>query len=138
MATATDQAPASFTALVPVAGGAAGSDLDTIVCVAPFAGTLSSASFIADTTLTGANTESRTLSVINKGQAGAGTTNMATKAFVSTVNAAAFDETALTLSVVANALDVVAGDVLVWNSLHIGATGLADPGGSVKVVLSRA
>jgi hypothetical protein len=63
---------------------------------------------------------------------------MATKAFVSTVNAAAFDETALTLSVVANALDVVAGDVLVWNSLHIGATGLADPGGSVKVVLSRA
>jgi hypothetical protein len=44
----------------------------------------SAASIISLTTLTGANTESRTVQVFNRGQAGSGTTLMASKAFTST------------------------------------------------------
>jgi hypothetical protein len=62
---------------------------------------------------------------------------MAALQFNSGVNATAFDEKALTLSVVANAVDVAAGDVLVVNSTSPG-TGLADPGGLYIVEITRA
>jgi hypothetical protein len=109
---------------VPVASTAAGADASGLT-VAPFAGTLSAASIISLTTLTGANTESRTVQVFNRGQAGSGTTLMASKAFTSTVNATAEDETSLTLSATAADLVVAAGDVVEVKSLHVGATGLA-------------
>jgi hypothetical protein len=109
---------------VPVASTAAGADASGLT-VAPFAGTLSAASIISLTTLTGANTESRTLQVFNRGQAGSGTTLMASKAFTSGVNATAEDETSLTLSATAADLVVAAGDVVEVKSLHVGATGLA-------------
>jgi hypothetical protein len=109
---------------VPVAATAAGADASGLN-VAPFAGTLSAASIISLTTLTGANTESRTVQVFNRGQAGSGTTLMASKAFTSTVNATAEDETSLTLSATAADLVVAAGDVVEVKSLHVGATGLA-------------
>jgi hypothetical protein len=109
---------------VPVASTAAGADASGLT-VAPFAGTLSAASIISLTTLTGANTESRTVQVFNRGQAGSGTTLMASKAFTSGVNATAEDETSLTLSVTAADLVVAAGDVVEVKSLHVGATGLA-------------
>jgi hypothetical protein len=109
---------------VPVASTGAGADASGLT-VAPFAGTLSAASIISLTTLTGANTESRTLQVFNRGQAGSGTTLMASKAFTSGVNATAEDETSLTLSVTAADLVVAAGDVVEVKSLHVGATGLA-------------
>jgi hypothetical protein len=109
---------------VPVAATAAGADASGLT-VAPFAGTLSAASIISLTTLTGANTESRTLQVFNRGQAGSGTTLMASKAFTSGVNATAEDETSLTLSATAADLVVAAGDVVEVKSLHVGATGLA-------------
>lgn len=121
-------------------------DTDAVAAVAdrlypvevPFAGTLAGATFIPAATLTGANTESRTFNVINKGQAGAGTTVMATLAFVSGVNAPASDEKDLTLSVVAGATSFVEGDVIVVQSLHVGATGLADPGGRFSLALAKA
>jgi hypothetical protein len=109
---------------VPVASTGAGADASGLT-VAPFAGTLSAASIISLTTLTGANTESRTLQVFNRGQAGSGTTLMASKAFTSGVNATAEDETSLTLSATAADLVVAAGDVVEVKSLHVGATGLA-------------
>jgi hypothetical protein len=109
---------------VPVASTGAGADASGLT-VAPFAGTLSAASIISLTTLTGANTESRTVQVFNRGQAGSGTTLMASKAFTSGVNATAEDETSLTLSVTAADLVVAAGDVVEVKSLHVGATGLA-------------
>jgi hypothetical protein len=109
---------------VPVASTSAGTDASGLT-VAPFAGTLSAASIISLTTLTGANTESRTLQVFNRGQAGSGTTLMASKAFTSGVNATAEDETSLTLSATAADLVVAAGDVVEVKSLHVGATGLA-------------
>lgn len=116
---------------------AAASDKDTVVGEAEFAGTVTGVTYTPDAQLTGANTESRTCSLINKGQDGNGTTVVATKAFVSGVNANDFDETAITLSATPANLVVAEGDILSWNSLHVGSTGLADPGGKVKVTISR-
>ncbi len=121
------------TAVVATANGADASGL----IVAPFDGTLAAASIVPLTVLTGANTESRTLQVFNRGQAGAGTTLAASKAFVSTVNAPALDETALTLSATAADLVIASGDVIEVKSLHVGATGLAGPQLLARLSFSR-
>lgn len=133
----TGLAPLSETYQTVIPATAAAADFEAVVCTAPYAGVVSAVSYVADTTLTGANTESRTLQLINKGQAGAGTTVVASKAFTSGVNAPAFDETALTLSATPADLVVAAGDVLSFKSLHIGSTGLADPGGTAIVTIAR-
>lgn len=116
---------------------AAASDKDTVIGEAEFAGTVTAVTYTPDAQLNGANTESRTLSLINKGADGNGTTVVATKAFVSAVNANDFDATTITLSATPANLVVAAGDILSWNSLHVGSTGLADPGGKVRVTISR-
>jgi hypothetical protein len=116
---------------------AAGSDADKVIGAAPFAGTVTAVTYTPNATLTGANTDSRTLSVINKGADGNGATSVASKAFVSGVNANDFDETVITLSGTPANLVVADGDILNFNSLHIGSTGLADPGGKVRVTISR-
>lgn len=132
----TDTSPLrTLTENVPAV--AAGSDHTEMVCRAPFAGTVASVTYTADTTLTGANTDSRTLSLKNRGQSGGGTTVVATKAFTAGVNATAGDETAITNSGTAANLVVAEGDILAWESLHVGATGLADPGGMVAVAFQR-
>jgi hypothetical protein len=116
---------------------AQGATKETALFVAPFDATIEKASLTLPMPPSRAqNTNSRTLSVINKGAAGAGTTEIASKAFVSTVNANAFDETAITLSGTAANLNVVAGDVIAFKSAHVGS-GLADGGGLVKVVLAK-
>jgi hypothetical protein len=121
-----------------IAATAANADFEVVICEAPYAGTLTSASYVTDTAVTGANTDSRTAQVINKGQAGSGTTVMASKAFLSGTNATAFDETALTLSSTAADLVVAEGDVITFKSLHVGGTGLADPGGTAWIEITRA
>ena len=103
---------------------------------APYIGKIVSASFVADALLTGANTNTRKIAIVNKGQAGAGAVEVAAKQFNSGVNAAAFDETALTLSATAADLVVAEGDLLAVVSTHIG-TGLADPGGIIEVKFAR-
>lgn len=128
--TRTERHPAQ-----PVA--TAGNDLNMVAGVAPFDGTVSAVTYIPLTTITGAATNNRSLSLVNKGQAGAGTTVVATLAFGNGVNAAANAATAITLSTVAGATTVAAGDVLQWQSTHVG-TGIADPGGLVNVSFSRA
>lgn len=120
-----------------VAAVSAGSDLETDLLVVDMAGTVSSVKYVASTALTGANTDSRTINLVNKGQSGAGTTVIATKAFTSGVNAAADDDTTITLSGTAANLVVADGDVLVWQSNHVGSTGLADPGGLAHVEITR-
>jgi hypothetical protein len=132
-----NQAPQQVDALVPLAAVAAGADLETVVFVAPWPATLIAANYIPDTTLTGADTDSRTLSVINKGGDGNGTTEMAAKAFTAGVNAPDFDETALTLDSTVEDRDVAQGDVVAFKSLHVGSTGLADPGGAVRLRFER-
>lgn len=119
------------------AAAAAAADSLGVVGRAPYAGTVTAVEFIPNTTITGANTESRTFNLINKGQGGVGTTVIATLAMVSGVNATGMDVKNATLSVVAGATTVVAGDVLAWQSLHVGSTGLADPGGRVEVTIGN-
>lgn len=107
---------------------AATADLNSGVVVAPFTGTVTRCKYVAVSTLTGADTNSRTLSLKNLTQ----TLVPATKAFTAGVNATADLATDITLGNAAN-VAVTSGDVLRWESLHIGGSGLADPGGLVVV-----
>lgn len=118
-----------------IAPVATGSSASSAVAEAA-AGTVSSVTVIPDATITGANTNTRKYELVNKGQAGAGTTVVATLQFNSGVNATNFDSKALTLSSTPADLVVVDGDVLALVSTAVG-TGLADPGGLVKVTVAR-
>lgn len=92
-------------------------------------------SYTPEAAITGAaSPDSRTFTLVNKGAAGVGTTNIATLAMVATVDAVAFDEKPITLNGTAANLVVAAGDVLAWVSTAVtGAGGLVDPGGLVQV-----
>lgn len=116
--------------------GTAGNDDDTVLTQAPFACTVTTVEFIPEAAITGAATNNRTVSLVNKGQAGSGTTTVASLSFGNGVNAAADDEKAITLSATASDLVLAAGDTLLWRSIHVG-TGIADPGGLVRVTVSR-
>lgn len=116
--------------------GTAGNDDDTIIGQAPFACTVTAVEYVPEAAITGAATNNRTISLINKGQAGSGTAVVASLNFASGVNAAAADEKAVTLSVTPADLVLAAGDTLLWRSLHI-LTGITDPGGLVRVTLAR-
>lgn len=122
------------TTVPALAAGVAG---DQTLGEAPFACTLTSASFTPEAAITGDNTNTRTFTIVNKGASGAGTTVMATLAFTTAVNGVAFDEKAFTLSVVANATTAADGDILAVVEA-IAASGLANPGGLVQVELTRA
>ena len=136
--TVTSPLSRTYTQVIP--GTAANADFVATICVAEFAGTLTAAAYVADTAITGADTDSRTINILNQGTDGAtgSAVNMAAKAFANTVNAAQYDETALTLSVTPANLVVADGDVIVVQSLHVGTTGLADPGGTVTITITRA
>lgn len=131
------KAPLTTTMRAYQAGAAAGADLTTPLGLVPFAGTITGVRYIPTTVLAGADTNSRTLALYNRGAAGAGTTKAAEKAFTAGVNAPANDATDITLSGTPANLVVAQGDVLDFESLHIGGTGLADPGGIVEVDITR-
>jgi len=120
-----------------VAATIAAASASGVYVKAPFAGTVSAASVITATALSGANTESRTIQLHNRGQAGVGTALVASKAFISGVNAVADDETVLTLTATAADLVVAAGDILEFTSLSVGGTGLAGPAFAGSVTFSR-
>lgn len=122
---------------VNAAAVVAGSDLETKLGEAPFAGHITRVAYIPAATITGANTDSRTLQLFNRGTGGAGTAKAAELAMVSGVNATADDAKELTPITAASADVVAAGDVIEWKSLHVGGTGLADPGGEVVVEFTR-
>jgi hypothetical protein len=127
----------SLTADVPPVAITA--DGSTVIGDCPIAGTVTAVTYTPEGAVTGAaSPASRTLSVVNRGQAGAGTTVVASLALVGGVDLVAYDGKPITLSVVADAADVAEGDVLEWRSVATtSATGLADPGGSVEVVIDR-
>jgi hypothetical protein len=114
----------------------AGNDLNTAISRAPFTGAVVSVTYIPSAAITGAATNHRTVSLVNKGQDGSGSTTIATLAFDNGINAAANDEKTITLSGTAANRDVTEGDVLQWQSTHIGS-GIADPGGTVIIVYDR-
>lgn len=131
-----DQAPLVTVIQIPVEPvGTAGNDLSTAIKV-PVAGDITSVSYVPVAARAGADTNSRTLNLINKKQDGTGTTSVASLALVSGVNLAAFDEKAITLTSTAADRAVAIGDVLQWQSLHI-LTGIVDPGGTVVVEITR-
>lgn len=98
--------------------------------------TVTAVRWIPDATLTGAATNTRSLTV-NRRTAGGSATVLATLQFNSGINGTAFSSTAITLSGTPANLDVPAGDIITLTSTHIG-TGLADPGGTIEVDLQRA
>jgi hypothetical protein len=121
----------------PVDNVAANADLTTVIGEADFAGTVTEVTYAPKANITGQDTETRALSLVNKGSDGNGSTVVATLALANGVTADDFDEKAITLSGTPANLVVAAGDVLAWTSVHSGSTGLADPGGLVKVQVTR-
>jgi hypothetical protein len=116
----------------------AGNDEDTILTQAPFACTVSLVEYVPEAAITGAATNNRTFTLVNKGAAGSGSTTVATLAFDSgAVTATANNERAITLSATPANLVLAAGDTLLWRSVHVG-TGITDPGGLVRVTVARA
>src|SRR6476620_4176595 len=136
MGTATGQSPKQdILSRVAPAVTIATND-EVTVFRAPYTGVISGVSYVPDTLITGANTNTRRVSVINKGQAGAGVVEAAALQFDSGVNATAFDEKALTLSGTASNLNVVEGDIVSFKSVAVG-TGIVDPGGTVFITITR-
>jgi hypothetical protein len=110
--------------------------LTTILGKVPFAGTISRIQFIPAAAITGDTALARTFTVKNKGLAGIGTTVLGTVSFIDDVDGVAFVPKDLTLSVVAGALDVAAGDIIAVESADL-STGLADPGGFWTIDIVR-
>lgn len=105
----------------------------------PFGGTVTAVRLLPLAAVTGAaSPASRTVSLVNRGQSGAGSTVVATLNLVSGTNLVAFDERAVPLSGTAANLQVAEGDVLEFRSAAVGATGLADGGGTAIVEIARA
>lgn len=110
-----------------VAQGTAGTDESFSVGESPNDATVSEVSIIPDAALTADATNNRTFTLQNKGQAGLGTTVLATLVTnVAGGNWVAFDEKLMTISAVAADLLITAGDVLVMVETH-GGTGVAHP-----------
>lgn len=120
---------------VPAVSTAGNSD-DSVLAQSPYAGTVTAVQYVPESAITGAATNNRTVSLVNKGQAGSGSTVVATLTFASGTNATANNEVSLTLSSTAADLVVAEGDTLQWRSIANG-TGLADPGGIARVTVSR-
>lgn len=121
---------------VPTEGAATAVDDTVMLGEAPFAGTVTEVTYTPDTGITGANTNTRRLALINKGQTGVGTTVVAELQFDSGVNSTTADEKTIPLSGTAANLVLAAGDILAWFSDAVG-TGIADAGGLVQVSISR-
>lgn len=109
---------------------------DSVISQAPFDCTVSAVQYVPEAAVTGAATNNRTVSLVNKGQAGSGTTVVATLTYASGTNSTANNESSLTLSATAADLVLAAGDTLQWRSIANG-TGLADPGGLARITLAR-
>jgi hypothetical protein len=131
-----DQAPHVDKITNTTANVAAGATDSFAIGEVKYAGTVTAVSYLPDGAATGDTTNTRTYTLVNKGSAGAGTTVVATLALITSVNLVAFDEKAFTLSAVEGATTVAAGDVLALVSTYA-ASGLADPGGTIQVEITR-
>lgn len=124
-------------ATVP-AQGTANAVQDQVIGEAPYAGTVSAVVIVPEAALTAHGTNFRTFRVVNKGQAGAGTTVVATFATdtPTTDDLAAFDEKAIPLSGTPANLVVAAGDVLAADET-VAAAGVAHSGYKILVTIDR-
>ncbi len=106
---------------------------DQTIGRASYAGTVTAVTFTPEADVVANATNYRTLTLTNKGADGNGTTVAATLAFSAGGTRADFDETAFTLS---GTTTVAEGDILAVVETVAG-TGLANPGGLVRVEISR-
>lgn len=97
-------------------------------------GIVNSVEFIPNWSLTGTNTNYRTMTLYNRGTAGAGTTAIATLALTSGVDLVKFVPESLTITA-ENAV-VAVGDLLEWVSTATGS-GAPEVGGRVIVQQSQ-
>lgn len=134
---ANTQSPFARKVEHPVGAVAAGVDLLTPMGRVSYARTIQAVNYIPTAAATGANTNSRTLNLYNRGTDGLGTTLVATLALVSGVNLVDNVAKPITLSATPANLELIANAVLEWESLHVG-TGIADPGGLVEITFARA
>ena len=99
----------------------------------PSNATITAVYYVAKSTLTGAATNYCSVTLRNRGAAGAGATNIANLDFSSgAVIATAFSPIAITLNTTAANLNVTAGDSLTCEKVVTG-TGLALPAGALVV-----
>jgi hypothetical protein len=115
---------------VPAMFDGDGNDRHVIVGRCRYKGVVNSVEFFPNWTMAGANTNSRTYSLVNRGTSGAGSTVIATLALTSGVDLTKYAAKTITITAANAAVNV--GDVLDWVSEHAG-TGLPDPGGLVVV-----
>jgi hypothetical protein len=132
-----DTAPLVEKLVATVPAVAAASDGDQTVGEAPFAGTVTNVTYTPEAAITGANTETRTFTLVNKGAAGAGTTVVATLAMTSGVNGVAFDEQSTRCP--SSRAPPPSPPATSWRSSRPtpARPGLADPGGMVEVEITR-
>lgn len=119
------------------AQGTASTVQDLVIGEASHGGTVREVTIIPEAAVTAHGTNYRTISVLNKGQAGAGTTSVAALPLdtPTTDDLVAFDEKTVPLSGTAANLAVVEGDVLVVAETVAGS-GLAHGGYTIKVIYS--
>ena len=127
------RAPLKTTLQTWIPGQTAATDSDQIVGRAPFNGTVTRVTLQPEAAVTGATATKRTFTLVNKGQAGAGTTAIAVLDLITGENLVAFDEKDFTLS---GNLVVADGDILAVVETHA-STGTAHSGGQVTVEISR-
>lgn len=107
-----------------------------LVGVAKFTGKLKSVTFYPKTLITGADTNTRLHRLYNRKDDATGVAVMASLQYDSGIDAPAKIGKTITLSGTPANLVVEEGDVIEWNSSHVG-TGLADGGGLLEVRLGR-
>lgn len=113
----------------------AATDADQAIARAPFDATVTGVALVPEAAVTGATATKRTFTLINKGQAGTGTTVVATLDLITGTDLVAFDEKAFTLGA-GSVLNISEGDILVVAETHA-STGTAHSGGEIVIELSR-
>lgn len=99
---------------------------------APFRAVVTAVKFIADAAVTGATTDAPTLTLKNRGAAGAGTTAVAAKAFITGEDMVAFAPEDITISATAADLLLAEGDCLSIDK-SVAGSGTVVPAGTVVV-----
>lgn len=113
-------------------------DSSTIVGTCPITGDVTSVKFIPNADKSGADTNTRTLTLYNDGQAdGDSPVSVATFAMISGTDLDQGVASTFTLSATEANLDVTAGDVLRLSSDHA-SSGLTQPGGQIEIGITPA
>jgi hypothetical protein len=121
---------------VATAGNSQATDVAEVPGASGDTYTVTSVSYTPAADITGVNTNTRLVQLINAGTDGNATTVVASLQFNAGVNAFDDDEIALTLSGTPANLVVSPSQILRWESNAVG-TGITDPGGLAQVVLDR-